>query len=413
MLVCPVAGIHGCWRRVFCHPSGIKSISKGGRLASCQRVTVESKAAHCLALADDTLQVLQQKNRQLRSKLATLRWPPLTSVRFNGQSFPLPLQSEQPDLSRLAAHELEYLAGFFDGDGCVYATAGRCCLSVGQSIDGAEVLKYFQGALGGSICRHRDGVGLRKPTLQWTVRGSAARLAASLLAPYSIVKRKQLEICAEWPAGHANRAGCSAKLVLLKRKDSGIIGKCSWAYLAGFFDAEGHIRHSRAFITLELQQKFITVLECVQTFLASEMCVKVHVRQRSNNFALSIYTTSTSKSILQGMLDAGMLRKAAQAELALSLTSENAVELRLTMAGIVGNQNFGRRLDSAGLQRASAIVSSRQQAKRAEKNGQMSFAKSIWANVEQQKCEHELLNARRENYELHAYVDHIHAMYQD
>ena len=379
------------------------------------------KAVHYLALADESLKVLQQKNQELRAKLARLRWPPLTSFRLNGQNFPLPLQSGHSgarlDFSRLATQELEYLAGFFDGDGCVDASAGRCRLRISQSIDGVGVLKHFQGALGGSIYRERDGVGLRKPSLVWRLQGSSARHAASVLAPYAIVKRRQLEIVAEWPAENAARADCSQKLGLLKRSESGIARACTWAYFAGFFDAEGYVeqRAKSAQLALRISQKYFTVLECLQTFLVSEIGCKPHIYQasQSRQFTLAAWTMSTCKSILQKMLDAGMLRKAAQAKFALSLTSENADEVRSKMAGMVGNQSFGRRLDSAGVQRATAIASAQRLAKRAAMKGHESLAKSIWADVERQKFEHEVLNARRENHELHAYIDHIRTLHKD
>ena len=377
------------------------------------------KAAHCHALAGDSLHVLKQTNTDLRAKLAKLEWPRLTSFRFNGQSFLLPVRSENRDTrlgaSRLTTNQLAYLAGFFDGDGCVVATADKCRLSlrVSQSVDGVEVLMHFQRSLGGSICHLSDGVGLRKPSLHWTLSGRNARHAASLLAPFSIVKRKQLEIVAEWPAERADRVDSSEKLSLLKRSDSGLARTCTWAFLAGFFDAEGCIerRREHACLNLRMSQKYITVLECAQSFLASEMGYKPHIYQMSRHFELQIGTTSTCKLILQRMLDAGLLRKAAQAKLALSLTSENAEEVRSKMADMVGNQQFGKRFDAAGLRRAKAITSARERAKRAEKKGQES--KSVWAEVEQLKYEHALLNAQREADELRAFVDHVKGLHEN
>ena len=230
------------------------------------------RAVHCPALADASLHVLQQKNHQLRTKLAMLRWPPLTSFWLHGQSFPLPLQSEHPgprlDFSGLAAHEFEYLAGFFDGDGCVQTPAGSCQLTVNQSIDGVGVLTHFQGALGGSISRHKDGVGLRKPTLAWCLCGSSARHVASFLSKCSIVKRRQLEIVAAWPAGRADRVDCSTTLRLLKRSDTSVAGTCTWAYLAGFFDAEGYICQPGrdASVQLKISQKNLRYLRACKHF---------------------------------------------------------------------------------------------------------------------------------------------------
>ena len=60
-------------------------------------------------------------------------------------------------MKRLASEPvLAYLAGFFDGDGCVACASGLsgCYLSTAQSFDQAEVLMLFYETFGGSIVLH-------------------------------------------------------------------------------------------------------------------------------------------------------------------------------------------------------------------------------------------------------------------
>ena len=190
-------------------------------------------------LVDASLEVLQQRNRQLLATLSTIPWPKLVSFRLNAKTYTLPLRSTEvgeADLFKITPQELEYFAGFFDGDGCVRANKmGRSCsLAVAQSIDGVAVLLHLRRAFGGSIYRFRDGKGLSKPMLTWILYGSGARRAATLLAPHSIVKRKQLEIASELHSIFAGELDGSRELRLLKRSDSGVARACTWAYFAGF-----------------------------------------------------------------------------------------------------------------------------------------------------------------------------------
>ena len=384
--------------------------------------TATSKpAATSRASADTSLQVLQQQNQQLREALSKLPWPPLVSFKLNGKTYTLPVTSRThlggTHLFKIAPQELEYLAGFFDGDGCVRRTQHSCSLLIGQSVDGVAVLMRMHSAFGGSIHRARDGVGLHRPTLLWVLHGSSARIAASLLAPHSIVKRRQLELVWDWPSVLAGKVDGFRTLDLLKRSDSGVAAPCTWAYFAGFFDAEGYIAQQGAkpAFSLRVTQKYRTVLVCLRKFLATEMSIEASIYHgyQNRSYDLAINKTQNCKDVLQRLLSSGLLRKAAEAKLAVDLTKENAEQVREAMAQMVGNQGFVRRLDSAGLQRAKSIVNARARAKRAADRGQSSLAEAILAEVDHQKYEHARLHARTLNEQLHAYISKVRGMHDE
>ncbi|CAE7562444.1 unnamed protein product [Symbiodinium sp. CCMP2592] len=400
-----------CWHRVvasvtphFWSKLPVLSIPKRGAVSS-------------LALADISLNVLREQNRQLQATLATIRWPPLSSFWLNRTRYTLPLKAEtewvETDVYKVAEDELAYLTGFFDGDGCV--TAGA--LQVGQSIDGVATLIRLQEALGGSIRRLKNGRGLQKPMLNWVLTGRRACHAANLMALHSIVKRRQLEVLAALLGTAIDKVDYSIELAMLKRSESAVAGPCTWAYLAGFFDAEGYIEQPRgmALLRLRMYQKYATVLECVRTFLATEACIEAHLYQMRGRpgFELRISRKQCCKAALQKMLDAGLLRKAAQAKLALSLTSANAQQVRSAMADMVGNQSFATRLDTAGLRRAALITHMKKMAKIYERNGQTSRANTLFADAEGLQREHVLLNAQRLNDQLCGYIDKLQAMRQE
>ena len=362
-----------------------------------------------LALPGDSLKVLRNKNVMLRMKLKTLHWPRLTSFVADGHLYPLPWGTCQAPPT-FDTTKLQYLTGFFDGDGSVVsfgAGAKRCSLQIGQSYDGADVLMMYHTAFGGGIYRMGDGKGLHKPALQWQLSEShMMSSAASLLSQHSITKKRQLHIAAHWPSVVAAREAPAAELRSLKRFDSGWTTTCTWEYFTGFFDAEGCITaNGRSGLRLSVAQKYITVLQCVQHLLACEMGIAATIRKGPAAVnSMQVDVTASCQRILEKMLAVGMVRKKRQAELALDLKIDNIRDIRSSLLGLSGNQMFGKQLDKAGLDRAQDIKMAQRRAARAEKRGELNEAKRILQDVDALKLEHATKNAERENFLLHAYM---------
>ena len=136
-------------------------ISLGGLATAAAGLHPPLSASPC-----DTLQEVRRKNEDLRKLLKKTPWPKLKYFWANGRSYSLPLRSGSREPSHRAAKaRLEYLAGFFDGDGCVSCPVdlSGCQLSVAQSYDQADILMLFLETFGGSIARQGGGMGLRKP----------------------------------------------------------------------------------------------------------------------------------------------------------------------------------------------------------------------------------------------------------
>ena len=316
---------------------------------------------------DDTLPEIQRKNEELRKLLKKTPWPKLKYFWASGRTYSLPLRAESREPShRPATARLEYLAGFFDGDGCVgcQSNMSGCQLSVSQSYDQAEVLMLFREAFDGSISREKGGKGLRKPALRWQVYGDSARRAAQLLAPHSITKRKQLLIAARWPKTKSRREDRKAELRKLKKHDSAVAGQCSWSYFSGFFDAEGWVHQpgGGASLLLKLKQKHPRVLRSLRDFVKTTSGIDATLGNFTGYAELYVCGLSNCQQMLQHLLDAGLRCKAKQAHLALSLKPENAGEVNAELAGLTGNQMFGKKLDAEGHERANKIRSEQAQA---------------------------------------------------
>ena len=373
-----------------------------------------------LAVAPNDLVSLHEENKLLREKLRSIKWPPLRSFQAYAHTYRLPVAAAAPvsvpGAEGPKASHLQYLAVFFDGDGCCFADQRNFELKIGQSFDQAEVLVLFKSAFGGGIYKLSDGRGLHKPVLQWRASGSGAVRAARLLAPHSLLKRKQLECAEDW-SQLSRREPVVQSIKSLKQHDSGVDGLCSWAYMAGFFDAEGNIAlQCNGALCLSLAQKFGSVLECLHRFLAGELGKfnSSGVRACTHGcFMLQVKATPTSKCMLQKMLQAGMVQKARQARLAIALTKENRLQTRNQLFDLVGNQKFAKRLDAVGAERARRIADASYRARYAVRTGQQDKASALLQEVETLKQAHAFHNARLENEQLRKYILKLQHMQQE
>ena len=369
------------------------------------RATPETSSL--VAACEDGLDDIKAKNMDLRARLKTLHWPPLTSFQAHGQTYDLPFRGGRLPKCAVtlpADARLRYLAGFFDGDGCVSCeqSLSGCRLSITQSINQAGVLLLFVNMFGGAVYRQSDGLGLCRPTVRWELGGVQACHAACRLAPHSITKQKQLLLASAWPTGSLQRQCCKQQLDSLKRHDSAAADTCTMEYLTGFFDAEGHLQHSgQASLTVFIAQKYPTVLQCLKDFLAHDLRIDARLRVYKSNCLLYICRTAASKQLLHSMMQAGLFCKAKQAELALSLSRRNASQVRAAMAQLVGNQRFGQKLAEDGVRRSQQINAAQRQAAKLTQAGQFVMAEAKMREIETLRQEHMLLNARFENKQLH------------
>ena len=194
---------------------------------------------------------------------------------MDGVTYGLPLKAIPPPKQKPTQEELEYLCGFFDGDGCVTmkATRGIFHLQVKQSIRNVRILLRFRRVFGGGVYANAQRTGFSQATLEWHVTGKSAAFAAGLMASVPSMKQGQLKIAASGTVQAVHRSEVKAKLKTMKQKD--YIPRSlavTWPYLAGFFDAEGCIGVRAAFNSLNLciGQVNPTVLESLLAFLQDQ-----------------------------------------------------------------------------------------------------------------------------------------------
>lgn len=324
--------------------------------------------------------------QRLKKHLDKQNWPRPTHLEVGDVSFKMPVSREQLGASsaKVPKVSIDYLAGFFDGDGCVSPTMRDCQLRVGQQFLGSAILVAFLDAFGGSIRFHAGGKGTKKPSLIWCASGETARFAAAELHAHCLVKREQLNIAINWPQEAAQRRELGLQLKSLKRAPRKIVAstRISWNYFTGFFDAEGciSVAAQQKSVRLHVCQKDEIILHVIRHFILKRLPARSHVGLSYDSHNHSHLCTVSSMSavvpILKEMLANGLLLKRPTALHVLhSLHLPHSVLRDEPL--IKGNQQFQKKLDAEGCIRAKNISSLRSRLRRAvnsELDAQLSAA---------------------------------------
>lgn len=120
---------------------------------------------------------------------------------------------------------LEYLAGFFDGEGCIdcqvmYAKPPyekkfyvRPRLRLSQGANGYEVLEQLKQDFGGHLSKERQGRGNQNASKSWEILNKQGIVKMlELLEPLLIVKKTQAQLCIWWFRKCAGKNGLSEEI---------------------------------------------------------------------------------------------------------------------------------------------------------------------------------------------------------
>ena len=302
----------------------------------------------------------QRRCDRLTQLQRRIRFPPLEMITVDGEDIKLPLPTVEP-VHTPSQEELGYLVGFFDGDGCVSLKkhTGAVQLTISQNIDSAEVLLRFRSMLGGGIGRHSASTGSRKAAVKWRVYGSKMTAAAAALSTMPSMKQAQLLMAKQGYIAENDRARVWQCLKMFKRRQHvpDQWSECSWPYFAGFFDAEGSITVLPAYAGLQLSMSQMN--PCVPVhllrFLREKGLRTWSLHHGTSCSSLVCTNVKESKKTLELLLAHGLLVKHKQANLALSLSAKNHLDIRDTISSLNGLQGRYKRLDSDGIDRAREI----------------------------------------------------------
>ena len=344
----------------------------------------------------------QRRCQRLQSLLQRVSFPRLESFEVDGKVYELPVRAGPPTC-RPSREELEYLGGFFDGDGCVSlcSASGTVSLVVVQSVQRTSILLRFRDALGGGIHRDQEARGTSHACLRWQARGDTAREAASVLHSFAIMKSAQLHQVVESNICRDGRSRVVKTLLRLKahtHEPGHGTAAFTWPYFAGLFDAEGSIivqplSHS---ISLIVSQTNPYILRVMLAFLENEGLRNWNLYKSGGSYQLMCRHLDTAKASLEELLSHGLSLKRPQAEHCLVLTEKNHAETREAVSQLNGQQNFYFRLDEAGIERAKAInklqIKRRSLRQRHSKEKDNQITGAIEAQIKELQEEHQLGN---------------------
>ena len=369
------------------------------------------------------LQKLEVICQRLKKHLDNQKWPRTTHLEAGNVLLKLPVSWEQVRASSVQMPKvgIAYLAGFFDGDGCVISLTNLsgCELRVGQQFLGSAILVAFLDALGGSIRFHAGGKGTKKPSLVWCAGGETARFAAAALHAHCLVKREQLNIAMNWPQEAALRRELALRLKLLKRAPPKIVvpTRISWNYFTGFFDAEGCISVAAQQKSVELSvcQKDEFILHVIRFFILKQLPAGSYVglsyRSCTNSHRCTVTSMSAVVHVLKEMLANGLLLKRPTALHVLHSLHLPHSALR-DEPPIKGNQQFQRKLDAEGCIRAKNITRLRARLRHAA-NSQSPKASELDARLSAAILEHSILNFLRQVKRLRSAIASLRSKAQE
>src|SRR3990172_7553126 len=106
----------------------------------------------------------------------------------------------------LSDREISYITGFFDGEGCIsvmkrltrrpYGVYWTYSIYVRIANTNFEVLEWMQSLCGGAIYDHTKKIdrGNRQESRVWHLQGKNAQAFLEMIEPFSIVKRRQIDL---------------------------------------------------------------------------------------------------------------------------------------------------------------------------------------------------------------------------
>lgn len=103
--------------------------------------------------------------------------------------------------------DIAYMAGFFDGEGCItlYKTRGIYSLHVDICQCNEHIIKWFQFCFGGTIHTRYENHHKFKKQWRWHTSGGNAMGFLKTIIPYLVLKKAEAELAIKFQSRRANK----------------------------------------------------------------------------------------------------------------------------------------------------------------------------------------------------------------
>ena len=147
---------------------------------------------------------------------------------------------------------------------------------------------------------------------------------------------------------------------------------------------------------LEIKQKQRPVLEAFSQFILQEIGAKSCIRSACKGYTLRVCSPGNVFPVLEAMLEAGLLQKRVRAELMLTRTTENHLDVKAELAHTKGNQGKFRRQNCDGDEESREIDRLQGKLRRLNHQGCLDSASALKTKIDMLKREHQLKELVRE-----------------
>ena len=228
-------------------------------------------------------------------------------------------------------------------------------------------------------------------------KGEHVPKAAMQLAERSFLKRQRLLLAAEQLSSTCTPEGQKHALAAARVQEGYSAPRCSWPFIAGFFDAEDciQVHPSTGALRVSFSQNTVTVLRWIADFRQHEMGSTLSLWRHGATGASQLWVGRQHDVhvLLRRLLDNGLLTKRSSALVALSRGDTSCLDIRHGLSRLSGNQSKYLRSTPAGIKRAHRISALRQSASRYLSRGQLEKSGELCLEIEALKREHGLSNA--------------------
>lgn len=104
----------------------------------------------------------------------------------------------------IGVKELAYIAGFFDGEGCIRVDSKGYLTTIVTNTD-VRPLQLFLDVFGGTMCIHSHATTIRKKAYRWSIKSEAVPEFLEMILPYLICKKEEALLALEFVGADMSR----------------------------------------------------------------------------------------------------------------------------------------------------------------------------------------------------------------
>ncbi len=229
----------------------------------------------------------------------------------------------------VSVENLQWAAGFFDGDGCVFVgRTNTLYVIVNQAVtykaNVEELVRLFGGRVRANTFRSKPN---ENQQVNWTLCGKKAVAFCKQIEPHALLKRPQILLGAAHRVEDKIGAGETIR-EMKKRVHAQVTAQLSPAYTAGFLDADGCLAITTG-IAISAVQKYPAILYALAEVYKGSVAQETRAKA---GWHWNVYGDSARHCLRETL--PFFVGKRPQAELLATLNRENRLEVKAKITAL-------------------------------------------------------------------------------